>query len=102
MIDESALYRTLPRVSVRDTVLLASLGLVLLLGGIASGAILLVPAGIVGISGFISGIWRFLQVARRQVWLIEGKEVLTAATLVNGSLAAGSLLAAWVISRFGL
>lgn len=102
MSDETFQFRTLPRVSVRDTVLLASLGLVLLLGGIASGAALLVPAGIVGLSGFLSGCWRAVQVARRQVWLLEGREVLTAATLVNGSLAAGSLLAAWMITRYGL
>jgi hypothetical protein len=98
MSDETFQFRTLPRVSVRDTVLLASLGLILLLGGIAAGVILLVPAGIVGLSGFLSCLWRTWQVTRRQVWLLEGREVLTAATLVNGSLAAGSLLAAWIIS----
>jgi hypothetical protein len=101
MIGDTVRFRTLPRVSVGDTVLLASLGLVLLLGGIASGAILLVPAGIVGMSGFISGLWRALQVRRGEVWLLEGRDVLAAATLVNGSLAAGSLMAAWVISRYG-
>ena len=102
MSDETFQFRTLPRVSVRDTVLLASLGLILLLGGIASGAVLLVPAGIVGTSGFLSGCWRALQVRRRQVWLLEGRDVLAAATLVNGSLAVGSLLSAWVVSRYGL
>ena len=102
MSDETFQFRTLPRVSVRDTVLLASLGLVLVLGGIAAGAALLIPAGIVGLSGFLAGLWRAVQVARRQVWLLEGREVLTAATLVNGSLAAGSLLAAWMITRFGM
>ncbi|HYE99201.1 MAG TPA: hypothetical protein VEJ18_09840 [Planctomycetota bacterium] len=90
MFQETALYRALPRVSVGRPVALACAGLGFLLGGIAGGTLCFLPSGILGTSGLVACVWYATLAGERKVWLLEGPEVLLAATLANGGLALGS------------
>ena len=101
-MEESTIhYQNLPAVSARGTLLLAGLGLVCLGAGLFTGAALLVPAGLAGLGGLVTGITRFVRVARGTAYLQEGKITLMAATFVSGSLALYVMVAGYIVLRFG-
>ncbi len=101
MILDTARRGTLPLVSARASLFLAAAGLLAILTGLVAGALLLVPAGLSGLLGFLAGLRRTFLVSRGRAWPREGTAVLAAATFVNGSLALYVLLASFIVLRFG-
>ena len=100
-MEETALYRHLPVVSARGTLLLAALALVCLGTGLFVGSFLLLPAGLAGLAGLVTGLTRFVRVSRGTVTLEEGKITLLAATFVSGTLATFVAVAGYILLRFG-
>jgi hypothetical protein len=98
---ETSLLGRLPAVSARSTALLAGLGLVCLLLGLVAGATLLAPAGLAGVTGLISGLYRAVQVWAGRAYPREGKITLLAATVVNAGMVLFVAVAAYIILRFG-
>lgn len=93
--------RNLPVVSARGSLLLAALGLVCLGAGLFAGAVLLIPAGTLGLLGLIAGVIRHVRIARGTAYLQEGKITLLAATFVNASLSIFVAVAGYIVLRFG-
>lgn len=100
MVQESSIYH-LPPVSARGTLALAAAGLVCLGAGLFAGSALLVPAGLAGLAGLVTGLSRFVSVWRGTAYPREGKITLLAATFVNGSLAVFVVIAGYIVLRFG-
>jgi hypothetical protein len=100
-VEESAIYRDLPVVSARGTLLLAALALGCLGTGLFAGSYLLVPAGLAGLAGLVTGLTRFIRVSRGSAYLMEGKITLLAATFVSGTLAIYVGVAGYILLRFG-
>ncbi len=101
-MEESTIhYQTLPAVSARGTLLMAALGLACLGAVLFTGAALLIPAGLAGLAGLVTGIHRFVRVARGAAYLVEGRITLMAATFVSGSLALYVIVAGYIVLRFG-
>ena len=92
----------LPLVSAHASMALATLGLFSVVLGLFGGAVLLVPAGLSGLLGFLAGLRRTFLVSRGLAWPREGTTALAAATFVNGSLALFVVLAGFIVLRFGL
>jgi hypothetical protein len=91
----------LPLVSAHASMVLAALGLLSILLGLVAGTLLLIPAGLSGILGFLAGLRRTFLVSRGLAWPREGATALAAATFVNGSLALFVALAGFIVLRFG-
>ena len=101
-VEETAHYeRRLPVVSARGTLVLAGVGLVCLGAGLFAGTALLIPAGISGFLGLLTGLSRFVRIGRGTAYLQEGKITLVAATFVNASLAVFVAVAGWIVLKFG-
>ena len=98
---ETTLYRKLPSVSAGGTMLLAGIGLVCLLMGLAAGAILLVPAALSCGAGMVTGIVRAVRVWRGKAVAHEGTFALLSATFVNATLTFFAVFAAYILLRFG-
>ena len=101
MIQDTLRRGDLPLVSARASLLLAAVGFLSILTGLVAGAVLLVPAGLSGLLGFLAGLRRTFLVSRGLAWPREGTTALAAATFVNGSLALYVMLAAFIVLRFG-
>ena len=100
-IQETVRRGALPLVSARASLVLATVGLLSVLMGLFAGALLLVPAGLSGLLGFLAGLRRSFLVSRGLAWPREGTTALAAATFVNGSLALFVALAGFIVLRFG-
>lgn len=98
---EESSIRHLPPVSARGTLALAALGLVCLGAGLFAGVALLVPAGLAGLTGLLTGLSRFIRVWRGAAYPREGKITLVAATFVSGTLAVFVAVAGYIVLRFG-
>lgn len=99
---ETTILRRLPPVSARSALLLAGFGLVSVMVSLLAGAYLLIPAGVAFVGGLVLGFSAWLRVRMGQAYPSEGKVTLVATTFFNGSLAAYTALAGYIVLRFGL
>lgn len=101
-VEETAIYhRQLPSVSARGTLVLAGIGLICLGAGLFAGTALLIPAGLAGLLGLVTGLLRFVRIGRGKAYLEEGKITLVAATFINASLAVFVAVAGYIVLKFG-
>ena len=101
MMMETTLCRRLPPVSARGSTLLAGIGIICLMLGLAAGQLLLAPAVVSTALGFATGLHRWLLVSRGQAYPREGHMPLLAATFVNATLVFFAGLAGLFLLRFG-